>query len=73
MVNDCGIDIKTAAEILGHSDITMTAKYIHPTSEHKRLAVDRLGEIFKKGRKKVDTNAESVMVERPPLPHMRAH
>jgi integrase len=73
MINDCGIDIKTAAEILGHCDITMTAKYIHPTSEHKRLAVDRLGEIFKTGRKKVDTGTGSVMIKKLPLPHMRAH
>jgi integrase len=73
LVNDCSIDIVTASKILGHSNILMTVKYIHPTDEHKRIAVDRLGEIFKKGRKKVDKRHVTIPAERSPLPHMKYH
>jgi len=57
LVNDCGIDIVTAARILGHSDIQQTVKYVHPSEAHKRLGVERLGEIFKTGRHKSKPHA----------------
>jgi integrase len=37
-----GYDIKTIAELMGHKDIKMTMRYSHPTSEHKRNAVESL-------------------------------
>lgn len=38
-----GIDIVTVSELLGHSDINLTAKrYSHPSPRHKRLAVEGL-------------------------------
>ena len=39
-----GIDIVTVKEVLGHSDIRMTARYAHATSEAKRRAVETLVE-----------------------------
>jgi len=49
-----GIDLVTVSKILGHSDITMTMKYAHPTPENKRNAVNALGSIFIKSEN-VDT------------------
>lgn len=40
-----GIDIKTIAELMGHKDIKMTMRYSHPTSEHKRKAVEILEKV----------------------------
>ena len=38
-----GVDIVTVSELLGHSDINLTAKrYSHPSPQHKRLAVEGL-------------------------------
>ena len=34
-----GTDLSTVQELLGHSSITMTMKYAHPTPEHKRNAI----------------------------------
>ena len=38
-----GVDLPTVKEILGHASIKVTEKYTHPTPEHKRAAMDRLG------------------------------
>lgn len=65
LVNDCGIDLVTASKILGHSDIQMTVRYIHPSDYHKRLGIERLGEIFKTGRHKVDKSADFVEIRKP--------
>lgn len=70
LVNDCGIDIVTAKEILGHEDIQQTADYIHPQESHKRFGVERLGEIFKTGRHKVDKPIDFVEI---PKPATRSH
>lgn len=37
-----GIDLPTLKELAGHSQIQMTMRYIHPTVEHKRQAIQRL-------------------------------
>lgn len=37
-----GIDLPTLKEIAGHSQIQMTMRYVHPTPEHKRRAIDKL-------------------------------
>ena len=74
LVNDCAIDIVTASKILGHSDIQMTVKYIHPTDDHKRLAIERLGEIFRGEPRHNPVISENMtQVKRSSLPHMRAH
>jgi len=41
-----GIDLVSVSEILGHSDITMTMRYAHPTPENKRRAVEALAAVF---------------------------
>lgn len=73
LVNDCGVDVVTASQILGHSKLEMTMKYIHPSDEHKQRGVDRLGEIFNKARHKVDMTASVDQVEKSPSPHIYYH
>ena len=37
-----GVDLATLKELMGHSDISTTMRYVHPTPEHKRAAVKKL-------------------------------
>ncbi len=37
-----GVDLATLKELMGHSDISTTMRYVHPTPEHKKLAVEKL-------------------------------
>lgn len=37
-----GVDLPTLKELMGHSTIAMTMKYVHPTSEHKIAAIEKL-------------------------------
>ena len=37
-----GVDLATLKELLGHSHISVTIKYVHPTPEHKREALNKL-------------------------------
>jgi integrase len=37
-----GVDLPTLKELMGHSDISTTMRYVHPTPEHKRQAVKKL-------------------------------
>jgi integrase len=37
-----GIDLPTMRELAGHASIQMTMRYVHPTPEHKRTAIQKL-------------------------------
>jgi integrase len=37
-----GVDLATLKELMGHSDIRITMRYIHPTPEHKKNAIAKL-------------------------------
>jgi integrase len=37
-----GVDLPTLKELMGHSDISTTMRYVHPTPEHKREAMRKL-------------------------------
>lgn len=37
-----GVDLSTLKELMGHSNISITMRYVHPTPEHKREAVRKL-------------------------------
>ncbi len=44
---ECGMDIKTLSEILGHKNPTVTLKrYAHSLMEHKAEMMNRLGKLF---------------------------
>jgi len=51
------IDVVTASRILGHSSVEMTMRYVHPTDEDKRIALEALGN-WLQGRQK-DVNGLS--------------
>ena len=37
-----GVDLRTVAELMGHSSVQMTMRYAHLALQHNRAAVDRL-------------------------------
>lgn len=37
-----GVDLATLKELMGHSHISVTMRYVHPTPQHKREAVEKL-------------------------------
>src|ERR1700742_3246227 len=37
-----GVDLATLKELMGHTSITTTLRYVHPTPEHKRQAMEKL-------------------------------
>jgi integrase len=44
---ECGIDVKTLSEILGHKNPTVTLnRYAHSLMEHKKDMMNRLGKLF---------------------------
>lgn len=44
---ECGMDVKTLSEILGHrSPVVTLNRYAHSLSEHKREMMDRVGKLF---------------------------
>lgn len=51
-------DIVTASKILGHSDVKMTMRYVHPTEKDKREAIEKAAESLFRGRQK-DVNGKN--------------
>ena len=47
-----GVDLMTLRELMGHSSITITQRYCHPTPEHKLAAVAKLVEYNEAATKK---------------------
>lgn len=44
---ECGMDVKSLSEILGHSDIKVTLNtYVHPTMKMKRMGIEKLADTF---------------------------
>lgn len=44
---ECGMDVKTLAEVLGHKNPSVTLKhYAHSLTEHKNAMMNKLGELF---------------------------
>ncbi len=37
-----GVDLGTLKELMGHSHISVTMRYVHPTPEHKQEALRKL-------------------------------
>jgi len=43
---ECNTDIMTIKEILGHTDISTTQRYLNITNDRKQQAVDKIGSLF---------------------------
>ena len=44
---ECGMDVKTLSEILGHKSPTVTLnRYVHSLMEHKRAMMDKVGKLL---------------------------
>ena len=44
---ECGMDVKTLSEIMGHKNAALTlGRYTHSLSEHKRAMMDRVGRLW---------------------------
>ena len=44
---ECGMDVKSLSEILGHKNPTITLKkYVHSLMEHKKDMMNKLGKLF---------------------------
>lgn len=44
---ECGMDVKTLSEILGHKSVNITLnRYAHSLSEHKRAMMNKLGKLL---------------------------
>lgn len=56
-------DIVTASKILGHASIQMTMRYVHPTDEDKRSAIEKAAESLFQGRQK-DINEFSTLTDK---------
>ena len=37
-----GVSLPTLKELMGHSSITLTMRYVHPTPAHKKEAIEKL-------------------------------
>lgn len=56
-------DIVTASKILGHASIQMTMRYVHPTENDKREAIENVAKNLFQGRQKVDSGTSSRVLE----------
>jgi integrase len=54
-----GVDIVTVSELVGHSDIKMTARYCHSDGESKRDAVEKASAVYFKDAQVADGPAKS--------------
>jgi len=44
---ECGMDVKTLAEVLGHKNATVTLnRYVHSMMEHKAAMMNKIGKLF---------------------------
>lgn len=44
---ECGVDVKTLSEVLGHKNATVTLnRYVHSLIEHKKAMMNKLGKLF---------------------------
>lgn len=55
-----GVDLPTLRELAGHANIQMTMRYVHPTPEHKKAAIQKLEDFAR--------NAHSPLPVRPKPP-----
>ena len=57
---EAGCDMKTLAEILGHNSLRCVHKYVHPSPEHKKRAMQRFERSVKDAKRKALKHAAGV-------------
>jgi len=63
-LGEAGADAFTIKEIAGHSSITISQRYVHPSPEHRERAFERLEEYNKKAAGKKTPPKDSTKVEK---------
>lgn len=53
-----GVDLATLAAILGHNGLRVVQKYVHPTAEHKKIAMERFEKAMIAERKKAEQDSK---------------
>jgi integrase len=57
-----GVDLRTVAELMGHSNIQMTMRYAHLAPQHNRAAVDRLVPVLEPRQTRKAAKSENGLV-----------
>lgn len=59
-VAQAGIDITTLAALLGHGSLRCVHKYVHPTADHKKSAMQTFERKFKEAKRKAKLKSQQV-------------
>lgn len=65
---EAGVNVVDVSEILGHSDLKITMRYCHSSSENKRRAIEGLSLVYGESRQKVDIPAPRSLAIMPVSP-----
>ncbi len=61
---ECGVDVKTLSEILGHKNATITLnRYVHSLSNHKKDMMDKIGNLFNDNQEKFISSSNDILDE----------
>lgn len=63
-LGEAGLDAFTIKEIAGHSSITISQRYVHPSPEHRERAFERLEEYNREAGRKKTVPKDSTKVEK---------
>ena len=61
---ECGVDVKTLSEILGHKNATITLnRYVHSLLNHKKDMMDKIGNLFNDNQEKFISSSNDILDE----------
>ena len=58
-----GVDLPTLSALLGHTNIQMTMRYVHPAEEHKREATAKIEKFKATNAMELATRSRAVTTE----------
>jgi hypothetical protein len=59
-LGECGADVFTIKKVAGHSSVTISERYIHPTPEGQERAFERFANLNQAAVKKAENDKESL-------------